>query len=109
MWGEGMTGFTFTAGRVAVPVPEPSAPGPVAVPHPTIVMARIRASAETEGSSTILVDGKMIVVGRGVHFDLDSIPGSVKMTGGAFEVTVKKQRVVRAKKSASLRTATGAK
>lgn len=86
-YGEGLSGFTFTA-RSVVTVPTPT-PGPVATPHPAIAVARIRAAAEGEGETTILVGGQMMTVQRGLHFDLDAVPGSIKISGGEFDVTVK--------------------
>ena len=91
-YGEGLSGFTFTPGRVAVPTPEPPTPAPQAVPHPAIAVARTRAAAEAESASTVLVGGKIITIERGAHFDLDSVPGSVRIFGGAFDMTVKPRR-----------------
>lgn len=86
-FGEGMSGFTFTSRQEVVPAPEPVAPAPQPVPHPTMTIARIRATSEAEGASTIVVGGKIVTIERGAHFDLDSTPGSVKVTGGSFEAT----------------------
>ncbi len=105
--GEGMSGFTFTPRQEVVPAPQPPAPAPQAVPHPAMAIARIRAAAEAEGVSTIVVGGKVITVERGAHFDLDSTPGSVKITGGAFETTFKLKPTRKATKASAPKTGTG--
>ena len=98
-FGEGMSGFTFTPGRTVVETPAPVQPGPQALPHPAMAIARIRAAAEGEGASTMLIGGEIVTIARGAHFDLDSTPGSVKVTGGAFETTFRLKPVRKAIKA----------
>jgi hypothetical protein len=84
--GQVMRGFTFTARRAAVPIPEPVAPAPQAVPHPAVAVARIRAAADEEGQSTIKVGDRMMTVERGAHFEVAN--GKVMITGGGFKMIV---------------------
>ena len=106
--GDTYRGFTFAPRATAVPTPEPERPAPQPAPHPAMAVARIRAAAGEEAASTILVGGKMVTIERGAHFDLDSIPGSVKITGGQFEMTVKQRQVKQTRReSRHLGTATG--
>lgn len=109
--GDVYTGFTFTpaANNVAVPEPEPRAPGPQSVPHPAVAIRAIRTAAETDGRSTVTIGDQMITFAHGAHFVVDKTTGTIEVSGQAATFTIKPKRVRKAQPLQVAKTGTNDK
>jgi hypothetical protein len=105
-YGEGLSGFTFTARQVAVPAPEPPQPGPEPAPHPALAVRAIRTGAEAEGRSTLTIGDRVIVLDRGVHLSVDEATGKILVSGAAFEMAVTPKRVRNSRRLPGAKTGT---
>ncbi len=99
-YGEGLTGFTFVASEIAVPVPEPPAP-PVEEPlaDPLVAVQRIRTTAIEAGESTVSIGDQIMTFSNGVHLTVDEGTGVSTISDGRGVVTV----TVRAKRRKTAR------
>ena len=91
--GEVMRGFTFTARRVVVPVPEPVQPALAPAQHPAMAVRRIREAAQAEGHNTITIDGQVMEFLQGYHIVVDRQTGTMKLEAAAFEMTLTPKKI----------------
>jgi|GEM_PF-1691376 hypothetical protein len=91
-YGEGLSGFTFTARQMVVAAPEPERPAPQAAPHPAMAVRAIRAAAQAEGHSTVTIGDRVLTFERGVHFTVDEQTGAIGMSGNSFGMTIQPKR-----------------